>query len=210
MRCLFREAAPRRCKGWAGLPDGAACAVAFAYHAPGWVLQAVSLEALDASGERLSPRWRRTVGKRKGSVFCAQELPCDAAGIVVTEGEVSAMAARWMHPACAVYATGGTTGLAAWRPSPTQARVLVIIEADGDLWGRKTARRLQIALDEQGVAVRVVWRGLESGCDPADDLAATLMEREALLEYEGGYERPAATVAAWQSVIGNGGDGYGE
>ena len=205
VRCLSKQAAPRRCKGWSGLPDGAHCAAVFAYHTTAGDVQAVMLEALSARGERLPgiKRWRRTVGEKKGCVFCAGEHFSEAAGIVVTEGEVSAMAARWIYPKCIVLATGGTAGLQAWRPSSTQTSLPVIIEADGDLEGSNAARTLQAALDAQGVTVRVVWRDLELGYDTADDLAKWLLERAASAEHKGKCEKQTADVAAWQCLISN-------
>ena len=50
---------------WYGLPDGAAGALAFAWrdtHTADPDPRAVSMEAIDAAGERIEPRWRRTFG----------------------------------------------------------------------------------------------------------------------------------------------------
>ena len=77
VRWLACEAAPGsdRAAKWYGLPDGAAGAVIFAWCRPGDAdPRAVSMEAIDAAGERIEPRWRRTFGTRAGTVFEARRM----------------------------------------------------------------------------------------------------------------------------------------
>lgn len=175
--------------GWSGLPGGAAGAVAFRYDTDAALAVAVSLEALTASGNRLHERWRRTFGKRQGGHFVARPLTTDS--LVVCEGEVTALACCWLHPGAGVWALGGTGGLAAF-DSPKGACVLV--EVDGDGAGIKAARDLR----KRGVATRQN----PAAEDAADVWAATLLERAAILEYEGGLERAEADRVAWTLAIG--------
>ena len=194
---LPADAAPPRCKGWPGLPDGAAGAVAFRFGDPvrfneaAPAALAVSLEALSVDGNRLAPRWRRTIGPRAGALF-------DAGGqgpaIILAEGEVSALACRWLHPGARCFATGGASALAAIRASMLPGGP-VAIEADGDKPGRDAARAAMRTL----LGAAVTWRRGGDG-DPADELAATVGERLAIAAIDGGLSDAESLAQAWRDM----------
>ena len=164
-----RGTLPRpRGPGLPSMPPGAAGAVAFRYEDAAGRTSAVSLEALGEQGERLDPRWRRTVGAKKGAVMrvgCVGGSP-----VVVVEGEVDALAASWMHgPEAECVAAGGTAGLAAWRPTADDDREIVL-ESDDDPAGAVAVIDAKEALRAMGCSVEVRWRGPGEG-DVADELA---------------------------------------
>ena len=172
-----------------GPPGSTAGAMACAFTAAGEI-RAVSLEALRADGRRCGPRWRRTIGVRAGALFDAGG---DGPAVVLAEGEVSAMACRWLHPDARCFAAGGSAGLAAIRPSMLPADGPVTIEADGDRPGRDAARAARHNLP----GARVTWR--RDG-DPADELAGDVGERTAILAIDGGLPDDEAMAAAWRIV----------
>ena len=197
VRWLSAAAAPSagNPRSWPGLPSGAAGAILFAFRPPG-ILEApptaVSAEALDADGNRLRRRWRRTFGQRFGSVFQAVSGP---GAIRVVEGEVSALAALWLYPGETIRAVGGTAGM---RPAVVADLDLsrpVVIEADGDATGRTAAWKLERHLIDEGRQVRVDERGGRIGQDAADDLAELVAEALAMT----GGNDPAA---AWARIQG--------
>ena len=93
-----------------------------------------------------------TVGERKGALF-------DGGGpgalLCLAEGEVSALALRWLQPDCRCMAAGGTAGMAALSPDMLPEAASVTIEADGDALG-----------------AAVVWRTSDN--DPADEWAESI------------------------------------
>ena len=210
VRWLPRERAPAAAPAgnWFGLTGSAASAAgailyAFAIgtgkSATEADLVAVSADALDADGRRVSPRWRRTFGTREGALFDASG---DGPAIVIAEGEVSALACRWLHPVARCLGAGGKDGLASIEPAMLPAeRRPVRIEADGDRAGRDAARSARKALP--GAAV--TWRRNGTG-DPADGIAEAIAERVAIV-IEGGAAEAEALATAWRDMLAtHGGD----
>ena len=168
--------------GLKGFPSGAAGVLMFGYRpVGGGDLAAVPCEALQADGDRMDwrreaptdpypylegERWRRTYGSRKGAAF--EAAPGEPGRpVVLCEGEVTALAARWLHPGCRVLASGGTSGLEAVAgaipPGP------VVLEADGDGPGRQAASAVTTQLRRRGCSVEL--RRNRPGQDAADRLA---------------------------------------
>ena len=168
-------------------------------------LAAVSMEALTQDGDRPDwlgrQRWRRTYGPKTGATF--EAAPGEPGQpVVLCEGEVTALAARWLHLGCRVLACGGTAGMReAAGLVHRQGRVL-IVEIDGGEPGRKSARLVQKALPVGGADVRGFGRG--EGVDAADELKETLSERVAMMEQEGGSTLTEAACATWAEVLGGG------
>lgn len=177
-----------------GPPASAAGAMACRFDASGEI-RAVSIEALTAAGERTDPRFRRTIGQRvdAGALFDAGG---DGPAIVLAEGEVSALACRWLHPGERCFGAGGTAGLAA---ANLPADKPVTVRCDGDGVGRKAAAVLQDAALARGASIRLAFA--LPGCDPAEEIAAEIDERAAILEFEGGMTREAAIHAAWRDLL---------
>ena len=164
---------------WPGLPRGADGALVFAWRVPGASpdppVQAISLEALDANGVHVVPRWRRTIGSRKGCTF---EVNAGGdAGIVVVEGEMDALAACWLYLGHQVCACGGTAGLMSWKPPDGDSRE-IIVEADADRAGIRAAARVQARLLSRGRTARIAWNA--PGMDTASTLEDWLVERAAV------------------------------
>ena len=192
------------------LPDGAAGALVFGFdvdaQADAQALAAVQLEALASDGQRLTA-WpsssstreakRLTHGRLRGAYL---QLPApEATALVLVEGPVDALAARWMHPGAVVFCCGGALRL---DPGELPAGVnAVLIEADADAVRR--ADEIGRGLQAAGVAVRIGERGRG---DVADALALRISkhydERAAILEYDGERPRQEAEVealaAAWR------------
>ena len=167
--------------GFYGLPRGAAGAILFAYRHPGGGDSpgAVSAEALDGAARWLSQRWRRTFGSRAGLVFEAATGP---GAVRVVEGEVSAIAARWLHAGETIRAVGGTTGMVSAAVQDLDPQQLVVIESDGDPQGRAAAGRMERQLIEASRPVRVEDRPGQGGADAADDLAELVTEALAMTD----------------------------
>lgn len=214
VRWLDASRAPDRdpAAKWYGLPRDAAGALVFAWWpstnaGPGPV--AVSLEALDAGGERPDQagtgkqRWRRTVGRRTGAVFEARAARGEGAPVHVAEGEVSALAlalAPWCGPG-AVVAAGGTPGL---RRAGELAGASVVLHADGDGDGRGAVERARRAIEASGRSCSIEWYAI--GADPTDALGEWLTERAAIREFDGGEARAEADRGAWTDLLAaNGG-----
>ena len=159
-------------------PRGAAGAILYAFRADG-ALRAVQYEALDRSGRRIRPRWRRCAGAKSGAYFAVGEGRL----VVALEGEVSAIAASVLRPDAECRAYGGAAGLAeadipAGRPA--------VVDADGDSAGAAAARRLLARHPRLRLAVR------DEG-DAADELAGMVRAAAAMLG--GDY------AAAWVAVL---------
>ena len=188
------------------LPAGAAGALVFRFDVDARALTAVQLEALASDGQRLTA-WpsssstreakRLTHGRLRGAYL--QRPAPEATALVLVEGPVDALAARWLHPGAVVWCCGGALRL---DPSELPAGVdAVLIEADAVRRADEIGRGLQAA----GVAVRIGERGRG---DVAEALALRISEhyreRAAVLEYDG--ERPRteaeaeaeALAAAWR------------
>ena len=169
-----------------GLPKAAGGLLLFVYRpVAGGAVQAVSVEGLQANGDRVDwrreaptdpypylegERWRRTYGSRKGAAF---EAAAGTPGLplVMCEGEVTALACRWLHPGCRVLACGGTSGLEAVAGA-IPAGCAVILEVDGDGSGATKTLRVADRLRAAGRKVEIVWN--RRGQDAADRLAWAL------------------------------------
>ena len=155
---------------WYGIPrlPSAVGAICFAFHSLTTdELTGVGLEALDSNGQRTPytykgqhrERWRKNAGLKAGAVFTVGE---GGAPLVLCEGEVTALACKWLYPGSTVWATGGAAGLAAFIPVGEQP---IIIAADGDASGRTAALTAAHRLREAGRAVQIIWS--RSGQDAA-------------------------------------------
>ena len=176
---------------WYDVPKQTAGALVFAYRLPGGDLAAVELEALLTDGTRPDPRWRRTYGPRTGAAF---EAAAGGGETVLCEGAVTALAARWLHPDCRVLATGGTSGLEA---VARQVKGRLVLEVDGDAAGQAMVARIQAArpLGEVQAAFS------PPGQDSVDEWTVTLLERAAIVEFDGGLPRHEAERRAWELAI---------
>ena len=190
---------------WYGLPRWAAGAVVFAwfkvevFHIT-HKLQAVSLEALRADGQRpdqvaTGKRWRRTVGNRTGTLFRTRAgdvgEPINAA-----EGEVDALALA-LAPWCAhgsIVAVGGTSGM---KRCAELIKGDVILHSDYRTKGRLAARAAAEAIETNGGRYYIEWYTP----DPAQRLADLIGERIAIKEYDGGEDRAAAKSEAWDELL---------
>ena len=205
-RWLAAESAP---PDWHGLPKGAAGALVFGYRDRAGNLTGVMLEALDGTGNRVLVRngrgwrrWRKHIGVTMGASFSAGG---SGATLVLVEGEVSALACRWLHPDCRVIATGGTSGLRAWRPGPGERGPFLVTERNDDA-GQKAALSLARALQTAGHACTVQQCMVG---DPAADLSDALVERAAIVEFDGKMNRASAEHAAWQALMPEPSNGRG-
>ena len=170
------------------VPEDTAGFLVFAFRQPGDDLAAVELEALLTNGTRPDPRWRKTYGPRTGAAF---EAAAGGGATVLCEGAVTALAARWLHPGCRVLATGGTSGLEA---AARQIKGRFVLEVDGDAGGQARVARIQAArpLGEVQAAFS------PPGQDAVDEWAEAVIERAAILEYDGGLSRHDADRRAWE------------
>lgn len=150
-----------------GLPRDAAGAVAYVFVDDKGTVVSLDLEALTAKGQQPTHRWRRTCGLKGRGLFYV-EAP--GAELQITEGAVSALAARWLRNAAAA-ATGGTgvNALAAvhWPR--------VRIHVDGDRAGRKYALT---ALDVLPSEVTVDIERYAPGTDAADQLKGIVLSSD--------------------------------
>lgn len=198
IRWLPREEAPPEDKAgkWYPPPRRAAGAIVYRFVRPGadTGTAAVLLEALDADGCRLEPRWRKYCGRKRGALFLAGG---DGDGLVLAEGPVTAVASRWLYPEMRCVALGGV-GKRKMPPLPPGTVVRVIVETDGDPSGRTAAGRIQDALHEHGIAARIARNPEER--DAADVWYAELGERAAIIE-ESGLPRAEAEAAAWREFL---------
>ena len=194
VRWLPRSAVGRDvAAGWYGVPEHTAGAIVYAFRQPGGAtIRAVGLDALDADGRRPGKRWRRTFGQKKGAAFVVGAVGGDP--LVIVEGEVDALASVWLYPSAEVWAAGGGAG-AALAPAILDTERRVVIEADPDGPGRNAALKLDKAL---GGRAEISWN---SGGDPADVWTGTLIERAAILEFDGGLPRHEAERRAWALAI---------
>ena len=174
----------------------------------GGEVAAVSVEGVTQDGDRMDwrrdkptdpfpciegERWRRTYGSRKGAAF--QAASGDRA-VVLVEGEVSALACRWLHPGCRVLACGGASGLLAVARAVKPGQAL-ILEVDRDPAGQNAVLQ---ALERLPIGTVAHGWTRTPGTDAADDLRETLegCERAAIVGYDGESTRSAADRAAWK------------
>ena len=187
------------------LPRACAGAVVFRLESAQGKLQAVQLEALDGHGRRLQPqRFRRNFGPLAGAWFRVDvDRP---AGVVVVEGPVDALAAAWLRPGLAAWATCGTAGLATLTASKIQAagwQGPVKIISDPDAKGRTAAREAEAALNKAGWDVELILRP-NNDSDVADELAGAIQEKAAIVEHDGGVSAAQAITVAWESFTQKG------
>ena len=183
------------------VPIASSGCLVFAFHAqPGSQLRAVSCEALTQGGQRLDKipdgtRWRRTYGMRRDTAFVVN---AGAPNLLIAEGEVDVLAARWLYPDHEAWAVGGTAGLKGWNGAPGDDRPIMII-ADGDSAGRSAGEHARASSKATGHSVRVSW------CRPpedlADEFAATLRERIAILETGAEMTHAEAEAHVWQQTL---------
>ena len=194
VRWLPRGAVPiDQSAKWYDVPAHAAGAIVYAFRQPGGAtIRAVGLDALDADGRRSGKRWRRTFGQKKGAAFAVGAVGGDP--LVVVEGEVDALAAVWLYPGAEVWAAGGG-GAAVLAPAILDIERRVVVEADPDGPGRNAALKLDKAL---GGRAEISWN---RGGDPADVWTGTLIERAAILEFDGGLPRNESEQRAWELAI---------
>ena len=202
----------------AGAPPVPACgAVVFELARPGCAPDAVTLEAVTAAGNRPAERWRRTVGNAAGRTFevaapTGDPWPvADAAPLVVAivEGEADALAlARLRLPGVLVRAAGGTAGVrrGAAVVADLPAATAACLVSDGDRPGRAAVTKLHADLHDAGRACYsavLIGGDLDELLRQADgaDLADRHAERAAILEHDGGLDRPAATARALARLL---------
>ena len=183
------------------LPRDAAGALVFVLAEPTAAPDACTLVALTERGERR--QWFggtakvMTLGSKAARYFDALDEP--GGRVWLAEGPADALALSIGGAAGLVRAADGTAGirrLEAVTDRPDARPVVVVPDADGD--GAKAAARLRMKLITARRRCDVIYA--EEG-DPADWLAAWLIERAAIREYDGGYDREAATAAAWTDVL---------
>ena len=177
-------------------PKDAAGVLVFAYRLPGGDLAAVFLEALTQDGTRTAKRWRKAYGPRTGAAF---EAAAGSGATVLCEGEVTALAARWLHPGCRVLACGGTSGLEA---AAQHVKGRLVLEVDGDKAGRTAALELAQRLRQAGRDVTLEFN--PQGMDPVDVWESIVGERAAIMEFDGGMTRTEADRAAWDEHLKGG------
>ena len=194
VRWLHRGAVRRDVAAkWYDVPEHTAGAIVYAFRQPGGAtIRAVGLDALDGGGRQPGKRWRRTFGQKKGAAFAVGAVGGDP--LVVVEGEVDALAAVWLYPGAEVWAAGGG-GAAVLAPAILDIERRVVVEADPDGPGRNAALKLDKAL---GGRAEISWN---RGGDPADVWTGTLIERAAILEFDGGLPRNESEQRAWELAI---------
>jgi hypothetical protein len=187
--------------GMLHLPRDAAGYLLFAWRSyPAGDVRAVSCEALTHNGERLDKlpdrnRVRLTHGIRKDAAFVVN---AGASKLLIVEGEVDALAARWLYPDHEARAVGGTSGLKTWNGAPGDCRPVQIV-ADGDSKGREAGEIARAAAKTAGHQATINWSPV--GEDLADELAVTLAERIAIVESEPRVTHREATRLAWQQLL---------
>ena len=199
-----------------GAPPAARCgAVVFELARPGCAPDAVTLEAVTGAGARPAERWRRTAGNATGRILEVAVPPGDgwpdAAPLVaaLVEGEADALAlARLRLPGVLIRAVGGTGGMAggAALVRDLPAATAACLVSDGDRPGRAAVAKLHGALHDAGrtcYAAVLLGGDLDEvlrGADDAD-LRDRHAERAAILDLDGGLDRPAATALALARMI---------
>lgn len=136
--------------------------------------------------------------------FPGAEKTPTVGGISLAEGPLSALASMWEHGAARALATGGTAGLAGFDAADLAGlagfRGRLIVEADGDVGGRRAALACADRLRAAGFDAATVHRA--AGFDAVDEWAAELEERAAILEFGAGLPRAEADRAAWRALGG--------
>ena len=204
VRWLAHEASPgsNRAAKWYGLPDGAAGALAFAWCRPGDAdpdPRAVSLVAVSTTGERVTWFDRGAkileVGQRAGAVFTAREAANADAPLLACEGEINALAlslSPWAEPGRVVsVGPAGNMGVV------TVGGRDVNLFADDDTAGHKAALKAFTAVRDLGRKASIHF----CAGDPNDELAADLIERAAIREFDGGATREDADRGAWIDLL---------
>ena len=187
--------------GMLHLPHDVAGYLLFAWRShPAGDVRAVSCEALTHNGERLDKlpdrkRVRLTYGVRKNAAFVVN---AGAPKLIIVEGEVDALAARWLYPDHEAWAVGGTAGLKNWNGAPGDYRPVQIV-ADGDSTGRGAGEIARAAAKTAGHQATINWSPV--GEDLANELTVTLDERIAIVESEARVTHREAMRLAWQQLL---------
>ena len=196
VRWLAADAAPNSNPAlrWYGFPYNACGALVFAWRAPGVgddaPLQAVSLEALTAAGERLPKRWRKTHGVRKGSVFT---VPGNLASpvLAIVEGEVDALAVArasldglyGFQDIGEVRAVGSAGAFKPEAAADVRGREVLFLpdgpNRKGEATAAANAAQAAAVLRAGGRRVRVEIR-TDGDTDIADDVREAVIGREAI------------------------------
>ena len=180
------------------LPADAAGVVVFEFARPGQPPDGVSLTAVAGTGDRVlfGREKARTFGGKAGRVFEAANTP--GGHVVLAEGECDALALALTLRAGCVRSVGGTSG---FRPEAAAdpARRSVALVPDTEKSGEAAITGLLTDLPERSVTV-VPWPRVAVG-DPAAWLADWVYERAGVRELDGGMDRVAASVAAWNDLL---------
>ena len=142
------DAPPRPRKGWKPLPPTCAGAVLFAFNNADGTPVATGVEGLDADGKRPTRRYRRTCGPKVRGAFHVRHPHGDAGYLAIAEGEVSALAAAWLH-GCEAVGLGGTSAYTKWPLDALNGRE-AILDVDGDPSGRDAAMQLLHRIAQAG------------------------------------------------------------
>ena len=115
--------------------------------------QALEIEAITAEGTLTEPRFRRTLGAKKGAAFWipGRRNAGDLRIIAVAEGPLDALAVSIMAPFHLAVASMGTAALKSFAP-PLETRA-VQIWTDGGQAGTEAARNLADRLQKVDLAV---------------------------------------------------------
>ncbi len=153
-------------------------------------LKAISFEGLTGHGQLLRKRWRKTLGKRKGSWFQPWK---GKRGTIIAEGECDALSLGWQYPGHTVIGGGGTgllknRDLAVWLGHGKMPKPHIII-TDGDDAARKAGRQLWQTLYEMGLFSRLEF--CPEGEDPASSWEHIIDKAR---------NRTESMVDAWHSV----------
>ena len=172
VRWLPREAVAAIRPPLARLPADAAGCIVYAFTAPGGRIVALQLDALTADGRlpqgtTAKRRWRANIGSVVGAAFVAEAG--DPRRVVLSEGPISGLAARWMNPGWRVLAAGPCANLAAGHKDFVRGAIHVVIERDGDDAGGKAAAACMAALARFGIPATCEPRSCAGQGDPADE-----------------------------------------
>ena len=163
------------------LPEEAAHAILFGLKptpkpAPA---QALEIEAITAQGTLTEPRFRRTLGAKKGAALWipGRRNGGDTRIVAVAEGPLDALAVSIMAPFHLAVASMGTAALKSFA-LPLETRS-VQIWADGGQAGTEAARHLADRLQKVDLAVHII-----EPTPPAQDPAEELIRRYAGMHKE--------------------------
>ena len=171
-----------------GWPRGTAGVLVVAYRQPATAnLVAISFEALQGNGKRPDKRWRRTLGPRREGEF----MPWTGqGGTILCEGECDAISLGWKYPGKRIIATGGTSQMRNWQPTPQHPEPY-IIESDSGEEGIGASRKLLGNLYRKGRYAELVFQ--TRGDDPAEEWRNLVLERK--------REKDLSLLEAWEDLL---------